>query len=87
MTQWVHVCLDLPREDIDRGAAFWCSAPNWTLGDPWPDNPEFHTFRAPQGADAYLILQLIEGPPPRICRQALPRPRLSDPAAAAKAGR
>ncbi len=63
MTQWVHVCLDLPREDIDRGAAFWCSALNWTLGDPWPDNPEFRTFRAPQGGDGYLILQLIEGPP------------------------
>jgi hypothetical protein len=63
MTQWVHVSLDLPPEEIYRGAAFWCSALDWTLSDPWPDNPEFRTFLAPDGADPYLILQLIDGPP------------------------
>jgi Glyoxalase-like domain len=63
MRQWVHVCLDLPREEIDRGAEFWCSALGCTLGDPWPDLQEFRTFLAPDGGDPYLILQLIGGPP------------------------
>jgi len=63
MKQWVHVCLDLPSDEIDRGAAFWCSALDWTLSDPWPANPQLRTFLAPEREDPYLIVQLIGGPP------------------------
>jgi hypothetical protein len=61
MTSWVHVSLDLARDDADRGAELWSRALDWPLGDPWPSNPEFRTFVPPSG-DPYVILQLIDGP-------------------------
>ena len=62
MTHWLHVILDLPH---DRGAdatAFWTAALGWSLGGPWPLQPEFASFRAASG-DPYLHRQLVADEP------------------------
>ena len=62
MTQWVYVSFDFPQQELHRGAAFWCSVLDLSLGDPWSEHPELRTFLPRGEGDPYLNLQLIDGP-------------------------
>jgi predicted enzyme related to lactoylglutathione lyase len=62
MTHWLHVILDLPRDQAADATAFWTAALGWPLGRLWPQHPEFASFAAASG-DPYLHRQLVAGGP------------------------
>jgi hypothetical protein len=58
---WLHAVIDVPEATVTRAAEFWAAVLGWPLGPPWPGHPELRSFAPPDG-DAYVHLQVVEGP-------------------------
>jgi hypothetical protein len=58
----VHAVLDVPSSAGDQTADFWSAALGWPVAAPWAGHPELRSFAPPDG-DAYLHLQVVDGPP------------------------
>lgn len=59
---WVHVFVDVPREQWSRAVAFWSTAVAGTPSAPWGDEGQYLTLVPPEG-DGWVHLQSIDGPP------------------------
>ena len=59
---WLHAVIDVPAELHAPSADFWGRALGWSSGDPWRNHPELSSFE-PTDGDAYVHLQVIDGPP------------------------
>jgi glyoxalase superfamily protein len=58
---WVDCILDVPPGVADTTRTFWAGVLGWTIGEPWPDHPEFSSLRPP-GGDSFVHVQVIDGP-------------------------
>jgi hypothetical protein len=58
---WIHAVIDVPDATASIAADFWSAVLGWPLGEPWPRHPELRSFEPP-GGDAYVHLQVVDGP-------------------------
>lgn len=59
---WLHLFLDIPRDQWEEGCAFWAAATGWEVSPPRGEQGEFATL-LPDDGDAFVKLQKIEGQP------------------------
>lgn len=59
---WIHVFIDVPREEWARSVTFWCAAAGGSPSASWGDEGQYLTVVPPEG-DGWVHLQAIDGPP------------------------
>lgn len=58
---WVHLFIDVPREEWARSVTFWAAATEMAPSAQWGEQGQFRTLQ-PASGDAWVHVQAIEGP-------------------------
>ncbi|MFF9687890.1 VOC family protein [Streptomyces sp. NPDC014623] len=61
MIRWTYAFIDRPEATGGRAAAFWSEVTGTRVSTPWGERGEFTTL-LPDGADACLVTQAVDGP-------------------------
>lgn len=59
---WIHLFIDVPREDWARSVTFWSTATEVAPSAAWGEDGQFRTLE-PGAGDAWVHVQAIDGPP------------------------
>jgi hypothetical protein len=60
--RWIHLFLDVRREDAESEREFWAAATGWTLSPPRGEDDQFVTL-IPERGSPWLKLQSVDGTP------------------------